>query len=166
MKARTVGPILLIMFGVVALFAPGSGAVGAGSTPPCTSATGVVLPCPTTTEAPTTVAPTTVAPTTAPVPTILTTTTEPATTTTPATTEDTTPTSGPIIVGVVVAPSTEAPATTTGGVQAVSGTAPAEQGVLARTGSHGTAPTTVFGLGLIVLGVTLLVLGRRRVRQG
>lgn len=56
MKARTLGPVLMMTLGAAIIFAPATGWVGAGDVNPCpNSEIGIIDPCVTsTTEAPTT----------------------------------------------------------------------------------------------------------------
>ena len=148
MRARTLGPVLMITLGAAIMFMPATGWVGAADFDPCQI--GVSRPCPCPDQQTGFVDPceeTTVA-TDAPFITLASTTTLPATTTAAATTT--------LAPATTLAPTTAAATTTTdlgsGG-----------QG-LPATGSSSSGYVVLGGL-LLVSGAALLVLGRSRPAQ-
>lgn len=166
-KARTVGPIMMIVVGLALFASPARsaievGTVGTGSTStstifdPCFDdvlTIGFGQPCTPVTR-----------------PEITTTTADVTTTTTAVTTTTgsvTTTTGGTGTSTTAPAPTTAAPTTSTtapGGVAGSGGNRPptaSQGGALARTGSS-SAPLTAGGVALAGLGVVLLVAERRR----
>ncbi len=190
MKARLIGPALMIVLGAVLLAAPGgASSMDIGEVNPCTTTTtsttfpivkaaagkaqeapcgcydraAIVDPCATTTTGTpgTPVSFPTTTTTEAPTTTVQTTTTAAETTTTEGTTDTTV-----IEPTTMVEPTTTMAATTTtagGGVSGADTTTGTGGATLARTGSN-PLPMTMVGISLIVAGFALAIAGQRRAR--